>query len=309
MADAVSAVRAAGSVRLTAHTASASGSKAVTFTDDISATGGRELITTNGGGRATFLLIAGIGYLQGNAAALENYYGVPASAATQLIGRWISFRQGDQGYQQLTSQLRFSYFIDEISLSAPLTRRGSGLVDNQPAVGVHGGASEATSAPSGSFATLYVATTGRPLPISLIDDSKGVRAQLTFSNWGESVKLAPPPNSIPSSSLGSALQDTMNRAGRADAARERDILHTSYQAQLDAARTLADTHRQHAERAETQLQTERAERQHLTQHLTGTPASPPPPDTPQPAQPPAPDTRPAARRKPPQRRPAPARQT
>jgi hypothetical protein len=214
MADAVSAVRAAGSVRLTAHTASASGSKAVTFTDDISATGGRELITTNGGGRATFLLIAGIGYLQGNAAALENYYGVPASAATQLIGRWISFRQGDQGYQQLTSQLRFSYFIDEISLSAPLTRRGSGLVDNQPAVGVHGGASEATSAPSGSFATLYVATTGRPLPISLIDDSKGVRAQLTFSNWGESVKLAPPPNSIPSSSLGSALQDTMNRAGR-----------------------------------------------------------------------------------------------
>jgi hypothetical protein len=204
MAKAIGAVRAAGSVRTVAHTAS--GSKAITFIDDISATGGRELIATNGGGQATFLLIAGVGYLRGNAAALENYYGLPASAAAQLSGRWISFHQGDQGYQQLTSQLRFSYFIDEITLQAPLARRGPGLVGNRPVVGVQGTVSDATSAPSGGSATLYVASTGRPLPLSLVYANKGTRSQVTFSGWGEAVKLAPPANSIPASSLSSALQ-------------------------------------------------------------------------------------------------------
>jgi hypothetical protein len=48
LAEAIGAVRAAGSVRLVAHIASRS--KAITFIDDISATGGRERIATIGGG-------------------------------------------------------------------------------------------------------------------------------------------------------------------------------------------------------------------------------------------------------------------
>lgn len=203
MAKAIRAVRAAGSVRSVAHTRS--GSKAVTFIDNVSATAGRELITTNGGGHATFLLIFGVGYLRGNKAALENYYGFPASAAAQLSGRWISFHRSDQGYQQLTSQLRFSSFIDEIRLKPPLARRGSSLIDSQPAIGVQGTVSAATGAPHGGSATLYVASTGHSLPLSLIYDHKGIRSQVTFSNWGKAVKLAPPANSIPASSLSSAL--------------------------------------------------------------------------------------------------------
>ena len=203
MAEAIGAVQAAGSVHVVAS--DAAGSKTVTFTDDISATAGREVITTNGGGRATFLLIAGVGYLRGNAAALENYYGIPAPAAAQLSGRWISFRHGDQGYQQLTSQLTLSGLTDEISLEAPLARRGSSLVGNQPAVAVQGTASAATGAPAGSKATLYVASTGRPIPLSLVGTFRGVRVRVTFSNWGEALHLAPPVNSIPASSPASSL--------------------------------------------------------------------------------------------------------
>ena len=201
MAEANGAVQAAGSVHVVAH--DAAGSKTVTFIDDISATAGREVIATNGGGRATFLLIAGVGYLRGNAAALENYYGSPAPVAAQLSGRWISFRHSDQGYQQLTSQLTLSGFIDEISLQAPLARRGSSLVGNQPAVGVEGTASAASGPPAGTKATLYVASTGRPLPLSLEGDVPGARLQATFSNWGEALHLAPPADSIPASSLAS----------------------------------------------------------------------------------------------------------
>lgn len=53
---------------------------------------------------------------------------------------------------------------------------------------------------------LYVASIGRPLPLSLIYDVKGIRSQVTFSNWGEAVRLAPPANSIPASSLSAPLQ-------------------------------------------------------------------------------------------------------
>jgi hypothetical protein len=199
IAEAIRTVRAAGSVHVVAHDASRS--KRVTFIDDISATGGRELIRTNGGGRATFLLIAGVGYLRGNAAALENYYGIPAPTAAQLSGRWISFHHGDHGYRPLTSQLRFSGFIDEISIKAPLARRGSSLVGNQPAVGVQGTVSAASGAPPGSKATLYVASSGRPLPLSLEGHIAGAQVRVMFSNWGEALHLAPPANSIPASSL------------------------------------------------------------------------------------------------------------
>ena len=57
---------------------------------------------------------------------------------------------------------------------------------------------------------------------------------------------------------------------RADAARERDALRESCQAQLAAAHALTQAERERAERAEAQLETERADRRTLTSHLTST---------------------------------------
>jgi hypothetical protein len=199
MAEAVRAVRAAGSARVVSRVAG--GSKTVTFIDDISATTGRELIRTNGGGRATLLLIAGVGYLRGNAAAWEHYYGARARAAARLSGHWISLHRGDRDFRRLTSQLSFSSVIHDISLEAPLARRGSRLVGNQPAVAVQGTPSAASGAPAGSKATLYVASTGRPLPLALEGDTPGTRFRETFSKWGEALHLAPPLNSLSASSL------------------------------------------------------------------------------------------------------------
>jgi hypothetical protein len=198
LTEAIRAVRVAGSVHVVAH--DAAGSKKVTFIDDVSATVGREVIRTNGGGRATFLMIAGVGYLRGNAAALENYYGIRAPVAAQLSGRWISVHHGDRGYQQLTSQVTLSGFIDEIKMEAPLARRGSSLVGNQPAVVVQGTASAANGAPR-IKETLYVASTGRPLPLRLVGHVPGERLRAMFGNWGEALHLAPPATSIPISSL------------------------------------------------------------------------------------------------------------
>jgi len=56
---------------------------------------------------------------------------------------------------------------------------------------------------------------------------------------------------------------------REDAARERDALRESHNAQLEAQRALTGAERARAERAEAQLETERADRRQLTSHITG----------------------------------------
>jgi len=67
------------------------------------------------------------------------------------------------------------------------------------------------------------------------------------------------------------------RRVRDDAARERDALRESHNAQLEAQRALTDAERGRAERAEAQLETERADRRQLTSHITSNGHKPPAP--------------------------------
>jgi hypothetical protein len=71
-------------------------------------------------------------------------------------------------------------------------------VGNQPAVVVQGTASAASG---GIKETLYIVSTGRPLPLRLIGHVPGERLRVMFGHWGEALHLAPPANSIPISSL------------------------------------------------------------------------------------------------------------
>ena len=72
-----------------------------------------------------------------------------------------------------------------------------------------------------------------------------------------------------------AEADARDETGRVrdDAAREREALHEHHQAQISAERTLTGAQRERAERAEAQLDTERADRRHLTSQLTPLPAT------------------------------------
>jgi len=67
---------------------------------------------------------------------------------------------------------------------------------------------------------------------------------------------------------GEADARTEAERARADAARERDALRDQHQAQLDAVAALTGAERARAERAEQMLETERADRRHLTTTLT-----------------------------------------
>lgn len=193
LSEALAAARAAGSVH--SETTIRQGSSSLIFSDDSSAGGGRQYITLSSGGHMTVLLVAGTGYVRGNVAALTGFLGLPAPTALRMAGRWISFSKGDAGYEQVVTGVTTQSMLDEITPVGALTKTGVRTVGGQPLVGVRGRVRAGAGAPGGTV-TLYVAATGRPLPVSAEGNQQGPLTEV-FSRWGESVQVAAPPGAVP----------------------------------------------------------------------------------------------------------------
>ncbi len=198
-AEALAAAEAAGSVHV--DMTSSSGSGSTVYSSDVSSSAGRQVITITGGGEATVLDVAGVGYLSGNPAALVGFFGFPAAASARLAGRWISFRSGQPYYQQVVNAVTLDSAIGVVRLSGRLASKGAGRVGGQPVVGVRGTAQSVPGLPAGAKATLFVATTGRLLPVSYREASGSIRLGAVFSRWGETVSVAAPRDAIPISSV------------------------------------------------------------------------------------------------------------
>jgi hypothetical protein len=198
-AEALAAAEAAGSVHVDLTSSSASGS--TVYRTDVSSSAGRQVITITGGGTATVLDVAGVGYVSGNPAALVGFFGFPAAVSARLTGRWVSFRSGQPYYQQVVDAVTLGSALAAVRLSGRLTRRGRGRVNGQPVVGVRGTAPSVPGVSAGTKATLYVATTGPLLPVSYLEVSGSTRLSAVFSRWGETVRVAAPRDAIPITSV------------------------------------------------------------------------------------------------------------
>jgi len=198
-AEALAAAQVAGSVHV--DMTSSSGTGSTVYSADLSSSAGRQVITITGGGAATVLDVAGVGYVSGNPAALVGFFGFPAAVSARLTGRWVSFRSGQPYYQQVVDALTLGSALGVVRLSGRLTTKGVRRVGGQPVVGVRGTAPSVPGVPAGTKATLYVATTGRLLPVSYQEASGSIRLSAVFSRWGEKVSVATPRDAIPVSSV------------------------------------------------------------------------------------------------------------
>jgi hypothetical protein len=177
-------------------------SRTAVYAEDSAHGAGREEITISGGERAIVLVVGKVTYIKGNEAALTGFFGFPPAAAGRLVNRWISFRPGDTGYQELTSGVTLAGLAGQLQLTGPLTIKAPGMVAGRPAVGVHGTVPASAGAPAGSRATLYVAASGRALPVSYrLDRTGSLQFAVTFSRWGERLHLTAPPQAIPVTSI------------------------------------------------------------------------------------------------------------
>ena len=124
------AVTSGGSVHLDITAKSPNGTEA--FSDDATASGGRQVITFDGTGHATILLIDGVDYVQADAATLQGFFQASPQQAVQAAGQWISVRQGEKlgasTYDDITAGITLSSVAQELQLGGHLTKAAPATV-------------------------------------------------------------------------------------------------------------------------------------------------------------------------------------
>jgi hypothetical protein len=199
------AVTGGGSVHLDI-TAKSPGSL-VAFSDDATGNGGRQVITVNGTGHATILLINGVDYVQADAEALQVFFQASLQQAARAAGRWISLRPGEKlgasTYDDVTAGITLSSVAQELQLGRPLTKAAPATVAGQPVIGVQAPLPASDDLP-GAKLVLYVTDNAalRPVRYELVGGGSTTN-EFSFSQWGEKLTLTAPPSAVPASALSS----------------------------------------------------------------------------------------------------------
>jgi hypothetical protein len=200
LAAAVAALKSGGAVHI--DITDVSPQLTVTYSDEATAKGGRQLIGTSNGGDVTILYIAGIAYVTGNGPGLVGYLNVPADEAAQLVDRWVIVRPGQSlgqnTYSDIIDGITLSSVASEVPVDSPLTLTGPTTADGQRVVGVQGSAPASMQLPGSTRVTFDVAASGTPRPVLYTASGQGgYSTRIAFSRWGETVGLTAPPGAVP----------------------------------------------------------------------------------------------------------------
>jgi hypothetical protein len=172
----------------------------LSMSNDLGASEGRQVITPDGA-HATVILVGGVAYVQGDAAAVKNYFGLPSTDSTQLAGKWISLRSSDSGFSTVSAAVTIKSDFSQVGLTGQLTKGPVTDLDGQRVIPVQG----SMAAPGGGptvDGTLYVTAEGQVLPVELRASGQGESETVVWSRWGQPLQLAAPPGAVPISSIG-----------------------------------------------------------------------------------------------------------
>jgi hypothetical protein len=195
VSEATAAATAAGwaHASLTAKVGSAS----FTSSDVAGPSVASETLQVAGAGHATELIIAGVAYVRGSSAAVLNGFLQLPAADSRLAHKWIVFRPGDPGYQQIASGMTLGSLLTQIMPAGSLTKTGRTTMDGQAVIGVRGKAPASDQTPPGATDTVYIAATGNPLPVACVERVSAAQISAVFSQWGETVTFHKPRHTVP----------------------------------------------------------------------------------------------------------------
>lgn len=122
--------------------------------------------------------------------------GVPATASSQLSGRWISLSLTDPGASSLSSALNSRTFLGQIPKSTDkgttFTKVGTTKVNGQPAIKLRGSNPKKPQ----DNGVLYVATTGAPYVLRITGTGKSSFGTVNFTHYNEPVTVQAPPGAL-----------------------------------------------------------------------------------------------------------------
>jgi hypothetical protein len=197
LSKALAAAEASGSVHFAGTDRTSTGTS--TYDQNAASAVGNQIITNSGGGKVTIRVVAGVGYLRGNATALAQLF--KGAAVSPLVGRWIATRSGDPGYQDITDGVTLASMLTEFTPAGVLTKTGPLTVDGQSVIGVKGTSPANGPVPQGQPVTLYVLASGQPLPVSFQGGVGTDQASVAFTHWGETVNTVAPAHPLPITSV------------------------------------------------------------------------------------------------------------
>jgi hypothetical protein len=192
VAEALASARSARSMSFSQYEGTVSSSSAqVVVTGDALPATGRQVAKGDNGAVMTELVLPGGTYLRGNAAAMTGFLGMSARKASRFANRWMVLHAGDPRYQQITEGVTGDSVLSSVTPAGVLTK-GKKLqkIGSQSVVAVSGLAPAGSGMAAGSTDTLWVAATGKPLPVAAEEVSKsGGDSELIFtrSSWGKKV--------------------------------------------------------------------------------------------------------------------------
>lgn len=187
LTDAVSAAQGASSVRVSGSIAD-SGQPVSVDLRLVNGKGGLGSMTIQGA-PVQIVDINDTLYMKGSDAFWTKVGGGGAVVAL-LHGKWLK-APATGSYASLANLTSMHALFGQLLSHGALTKGSTKSVNGQPAVGI----SDATKG-----GTIYVATSGKPYPVQLSKGGSGGGA-VNFSEYGKSVALAAPANSVDVSQL------------------------------------------------------------------------------------------------------------
>jgi hypothetical protein len=190
------------------QTASA-GKQSVTIIADASTSEGRQVVTVQNGtsiGHVTGELTGDKVYFRGDAYGLSSYLGMPTDLASKYKNRWIVFTKSSQGFAQSVKTFTIQGPLSVVKLTkGTLSAAGGATVDGQAVTAITGGTTALSTGGKSGTGTLYLASTGSPLPVRFVgtgSQSAGkAKGEVDFSLWGERVVVPAPRNAIAASKV------------------------------------------------------------------------------------------------------------
>ncbi|HTT90181.1 MAG TPA: hypothetical protein VMF65_11565 [Acidimicrobiales bacterium] len=192
VASAFDAGLSEGSVRWIS-TEAANGAK-IGIVSDVGRTEGSQVVTWAQGSEAAALSVVLVGrtaYLIGSAGGLY-LQGFTATAATHEANKWIKVKPSSAAYGAAAAGLTMASALGPLKMA--------GAVTSVPGIKVLGvstlgfkGTSKPFDGQAGVAETVYVRSTGTPLPVEVVQ--KGSTTE--FGNWGEPIKVTAPLGAVP----------------------------------------------------------------------------------------------------------------
>jgi hypothetical protein len=163
----------------------------------------------------TVILVGSTGYINGNTTALTDVIGLSKTASKKYAGKWVSFSAAKQQYTDLTAGLLDSQVSGELKMSGPYHYGKTKTINGKSATAIVGKVSDDSG--NSVASTLYVATSGTPLPLEQTTGPSGkgtISGTVEFTKWGQTVAQKAPAHSISVTKLpGVATSSTTTTTG------------------------------------------------------------------------------------------------